>query len=158
MRKNSIKKLCTKFLIFLPLFISFLIISCSKEVVPINFGTDMCDHCMMTIVDKKFGGEIMSDKGKPYKFDAIECMIEYEAEKFSSDKSGSISSYTIDILNPGELIKTDIAYFVFSESIKSPMSGNLASYSSKSEAEIFIKENGGNLYDWNTLKENFTKK
>ncbi|HQY20753.1 MAG TPA: nitrous oxide reductase accessory protein NosL [Ignavibacteria bacterium] len=164
MKKNSLKNLYNNHLklrsiIYIVICLTFT--SCSKELSPINFGKDMCDHCKMTIVDKKFGGELVNDKGKAYKFDAIECMVEYEEEK-RSDSENEIftlyTSYTIDILNPGELIKSDDAIFVLSESIKSPMGGDLASYSNKTEAENFIKENGGELFDFKSLKEKFIKK
>ena len=164
MKKNLIKNLYTdhlKYLSVLFILSCLAIVSCSKELSPINFGKDMCDHCMMTIVDKKFGGELVNDKGKPLKFDAIECMVEYEVEKSSDGENGiftSYTSYTIDISNPGELIKSEDAFFVLSETIKSPMSGNLASYSNKTDAENYIKENGGEMFDWNRLKDKFTKK
>lgn len=161
MKKSLIKKIYTdhvKYLSVLFILFCLAIVSCSKELSLINFGTDMCDHCMMTIVDKKFGGELVNEKGKAFKFDAIECMVEYEAEKKSDGENRIYTSYTIDISKPGELIKSEEAFFVLSESIKSPMSGNLASYSNKSEAENFTKENGGELFDWKSLKDKFNRK
>ena len=63
------------------IFITFIFLfSCSKDSEPINYGTDQCDHCRMTIMDKKFGAEILTKKGKAVKFDALECMINYLLE------------------------------------------------------------------------------
>lgn len=161
MKKSLIKNLYTDHLKYLSVFFilsSLAIVSCSKELSPINFGTDICDHCMMTIVDKKFGGELVNENGKAFKFDAIECMVEYETEKKSDSENRIYTYYTIDISKPGEMIKSEEAFFVLSDSIKSPMSGNLASYSSKADAENYKNENGGELLDWKSLKDKFIKK
>ncbi|MBS1516570.1 MAG: nitrous oxide reductase accessory protein NosL [Bacteroidetes bacterium] len=140
-------------------FICFIFFSCSREIVPINFGKDICEHCKMTIMDRKFGAEIITKKGKTYKFDSIECMLDYEKENGSDpDKSEGADFYTIDFSNPGELIKTEKAYFVKSESVKSPMSGNLASYGKQSEAAEYVSKNSGEIYDWETLFNNFENK
>jgi len=54
-----------------------LFISCSTKPQPIQYGKDVCDHCKMTIVDQKFGGEIVTKKGKAYKFDDLICMAKF---------------------------------------------------------------------------------
>ena len=46
--------------------------SCSKTPQPINYGTDMCHFCQMTIVTKTHAAQMVTTKGKQYKFDAIE--------------------------------------------------------------------------------------
>ena len=133
-------------------FLSF--ISCSRETEPLNFGTDICEHCKMTIMDKKFGGEIITGKGKIYKFDALECQVKFELENFSDER---IESYAINFYVPGELINTANSSFVISDNISSPMGGNLGAFSNRSEAKKFIKENGGEIYDLNSLKKKFNK-
>ena len=45
--------------------------SCSKTPQPINYGTDMCHFCQMTIVTKTHAAQMVTTKGKQYKFDAI---------------------------------------------------------------------------------------
>ncbi|HLV52270.1 MAG TPA: hypothetical protein VKY44_10000, partial [Flavobacterium sp.] len=54
----------------LTLFLS----SCSKEPKSIEFGVDNCDHCMMNISDVRYGAELITQKGKIYKFDDMYCM------------------------------------------------------------------------------------
>ena len=41
-----------------------LLMACSQEPKPIEYGTDACHFCRMTIVDKVHGAEIVTDKGK----------------------------------------------------------------------------------------------
>ena len=54
-----------------------LFAACSPQPRPIEYGTDLCDFCRMTIVDKQHAAELVTDKGRVYKFDAIECMVNY---------------------------------------------------------------------------------
>ena len=50
----------------------FLAVSCSPEAQPINYGSDQCDFCRMTIVDKAHAAEVVTKKGRAYKFDSGE--------------------------------------------------------------------------------------
>ena len=50
--------------------------SCSSQVKPIKYGKDECYFCKMTIVDQKFGVEIVSKKGK------IQCVPSVNTEPF----------------------------------------------------------------------------
>ena len=52
--------------------------SCSTSPQPINYGNDACHYCQMTIVDQIYGAEVISDKGKIFKFDAAECLIRHK--------------------------------------------------------------------------------
>ncbi|MDX1471385.1 MAG: hypothetical protein R3213_07795, partial [Flavobacteriaceae bacterium] len=64
-------------LIFL---LSIFMFSCSIEPKPIEYGLDNCSYCKMTIVDEQHAAQIVTQKGRAYNFDAIECMIEYRRE------------------------------------------------------------------------------
>ena len=70
-------------LITLIIFLS----ACSNEPQPIMYGVDLCHHCKMTIMDKKFGAELINKKGKTLKFDSGECMVNYTStdKNFESD-------------------------------------------------------------------------
>ena len=58
--------------------ITFLMVSCgSNEPKPINLNTDMCDFCKMTIANGKFGAELITQKGRYYKFDDVSCMVQF---------------------------------------------------------------------------------
>ena len=51
--------------------------SCSTEPEQLQYGTDACHFCKMTLMDKKFGAELVTTKGKVYKFDDLSCFINY---------------------------------------------------------------------------------
>ena len=57
--------------------ITILISACSKGPQPINYGEDECEFCKMMVMDKRYGAELVTDKGKIYFFDSIECLVGY---------------------------------------------------------------------------------
>ncbi|HEY4617274.1 MAG TPA: nitrous oxide reductase accessory protein NosL, partial [Flavobacterium sp.] len=85
------------------LSLSFL--SCAKtEAVPLKLNVDSCDFCKMNIADGKYGAEIITQKGRVYKFDDIMCMINYGKENLDTNtKSYYVNDYTQDnVLIPAE--------------------------------------------------------
>ena len=131
--------------------------SCTTDPEPINFGTDQCEHCRMLIIDNKFGAEIVSNKGKVFKFDAAECMVNYI-------KSGKInepeisSYYVIDVSKPAHLTDALSAVYLISENFPSPMGANLSAFGNRADAESFQKTYQGEILDWKQLLEKFASR
>ena len=44
----------------------------------ININKDDCDNCKMSISDKRFACELVTEKGRAYKFDDVTCMMSYK--------------------------------------------------------------------------------
>jgi copper chaperone NosL len=44
------------------ILITVLFLSCSNDPQPLQYGKDACYACKMTLVDKKFGAEIVTKK------------------------------------------------------------------------------------------------
>ena len=125
-----------------------LTFSCNVTPQPIVYGNDGCSFCTMTIVDKVHAAEIVTKKGKVYKFDATECMINFTKEFNTSEIQLYLSNnYT----EPEILIDATKATFLISEQIPSPMGAFLSAFKNKSDAEKFQADNGGQLYTWNQL-------
>ncbi|MBV1922973.1 MAG: nitrous oxide reductase accessory protein NosL [Flavobacteriaceae bacterium] len=132
-----------------------LIFACNIQPQEINYGEDACHFCRMTIVDKQHAAEIVTSKGKAFKFDASECMINHLAEIDSS----TVGLFLINDFNsPGELIDATKATFIISKNLPSPMGGFLSGVSSKEEAEALQKEKEGTLYSWNELLTHYKNK
>src|SRR5690606_12451098 len=55
-----------------------LFTACKPEAQAIDYGFDSCTHCKMTIADNRYGAELVTQKGKVYKFDAIECLAAFK--------------------------------------------------------------------------------
>jgi len=127
------------------LLISFTLISCSHEPQPINYNKDECAHCMMIITDPKFGSELVTDKGKIYKFDSIECLANYvSAEHDFTSETLWISDYA----NPNTLTDAATAFYIVSPKMKSPMSMNIGGFKKKSDMENVFAEMSGQKMNW----------
>jgi copper chaperone NosL len=107
----------------------------------------------MTIVDRQHAAQLVTDKGKCYKFDATECMI-----NFLSENSAPMAYYLVnDFQNPEVLIDAKTATFIISENIPSPMGANLSALSSYQEAQVLQESKGGTLYTWDELRAHLKK-
>lgn len=141
------KRKRTYTILFLPIIM--LIISCSSgKPDPIKLNKDSCDFCKMTISDGKFGCELITSKGRIYKFDDVGCMRHYEKE---NPKTVIQSLYVSDFNENNVLISADAAFYVASEVLKSPMGGNIAAFKSKEMAETYAKNTKATLSNWNQI-------
>ena len=133
------------------LLVSVLFIfSCSIESEKINYGNDSCHFCKMTIVDKQHAAEAVSSKGKAFKYDAIECMINDLKQKTDVEMS---LLFVNDYSNPGVLIDAKTSTFLISKEIKSPMGAFLSAFEKQEEAQRLINEHGGNIYTWKEVQK-----
>ncbi|MEO1033815.1 MAG: nitrous oxide reductase accessory protein NosL [Bacteroidota bacterium] len=127
-----------------------LFISCSKTPEPINYGTDMCHYCKMTIVTKTHAAQMVTDKGKQYKFDAIECMIRFLEDK--EDLKTNSNLLIIDYKQPGIMVNARTAGYLVCDEIASPMGANLTGFSSVEDAKKTIDSSNSAMYfDWNGI-------
>ena len=125
-----------------------VLFNCSVSPQPIDYGNDGCHFCKMTIVDKLHAAEIVTTKGKIYKFDATECMINFLDEfDTSTIKLYLSNNYT----EPESLIDATQATFLISENIPSPMGAFLSAFKDKKEAIKIYTKKGGELYSWEEL-------
>ena len=138
-----------KNLIACGLFICGLFFSCSREPEAINYGKDNCEHCKMAIMDDKFGAELISSKGKVHKFDATECMVAFL--QANTDHSEKALLLTVNIARPGTLIDARKAIYLKDRMFKSPMGGNLASFTSRQLAENNMQSSDGKILTWEEL-------
>lgn len=122
--------------------------ACEPKPVTIAYGFDACHHCKMTIADNRFGSQLVTDKGKAYKFDAIECMAQY--------MEGANESYAYvlvtDLPTPEKFIDAETAVFVQSKALPSPMGMNLSAYENESEANEVLQNVEGSLLTWEEVK------
>jgi len=130
-------------------------ISCKVEPAAIEFGKDQCSFCVMNIVDKTHAAQYVTAKGKQFKFDAIECMVNDLSEKKDLELAFLLVS---DYGNPGQMTDAKAATFLISPEIKSPMGANLSAFSSKNNAEELLQKHGGKNYTWETLKQKLSDK
>lgn len=137
--------------LFLILFMAVgVLTSCDKTPQAISYGEDECDFCRMGIVTPTHAAQVVTKKGRNYKFDATECMINFLRTEISEEEMLHVLS--ANLKEPGTLISAYDATYIISEKIPSPMGAFLSALSTKDEAESLQKENGGKLYDWKEVK------
>ena len=133
---------------YLTLALLILFFNCNVSPKPIDYGGDGCHFCKMTIVDKVHAAEIVTKKGKVYKFDAAECMVNFMGEFDASE----IALYlTNNYTEPAALIDATNATFLISENIPSPMGAFLSAFEAKEDAMKIQSDKGGTLYTWEKL-------
>lgn len=133
-----------KHILFILLGLVFL--GCSVQPHPIAYGTDACHYCKMTIVDNQHAAQIVTKKGKAFKFDAIECMVNHLKE---IDQEKVALFLTSNYITPGELINAQEAVYLISEQIPSPMGAFLSAF--KTPDQVNSIEVQGEQYTWQEL-------
>lgn len=136
------------------ILLSLLIIlsACNSKPVPIEYGVDACHFCRMTIVDKVHAAEVVTKKGKVYKFDATECMINFMDEfDTSTIKLYLSNNYT----EPEVLIDATQATFLISKNVPSPMGGFLSAFKNREDAVKVQEKKDGKLYTWEELLNHY---
>lgn len=134
--------------------LGFIFIACSVEPEPINYGSDACHTCKMTLMDKKFGAELVTQKGKVYKFDDINCMMTfYNAAESPLEEFKH--KLVVDFTQPSRLIQANDAFYLKSPEIKSPMASQIAAFE-KEESMKTLKEEWDGIYlVWGELVTQF---
>jgi len=129
--------------------------ACKVETEPIKYGSDACHYCSMTIVDKQHAAEYVTNKGKVFKFDAIECMM----NGLKDTDSTKMALFLVNgFEHPGQLIDATQATYLISGNIPSPMGEFLSAFENKETADSVQSELQGELFTWQELKKRLTIK
>ena len=126
--------------------------SCDIKPATISYGKDGCQYCSMTIVDNQHAAQIVNAKGKAFKYDAIECMLNDLKTRPSSEIGMLLVN---DYNNPGELIIAEEATYLISQGIPSPMGAFLSAGKEEAQMVDLKASEGGDIYSWTTIKEKF---
>lgn len=132
------------------MLLGLLITACSRKPEPLEYGKDACTHCKMTLMDRKFGAEIVTLKGKVYKFDSAECMLGYIGEN-RGQFTDADTYLVVNYQSPGIFIDARKCAYLHDENISSPMGGNLAALASEHDAKSFMDKGTGKLLTWKEL-------
>ena len=132
--------------------LAVLVSSCTPQPKPIAYGSDACNFCSMTIVDMQHAAEMVTKKGKVYKFDAPECMLNSLKEV---DTATVALLLVTDYYAPGKLIDATHATYLVSPEIPSPMGEFLTAFTSKEVAAEAKEAYSGELISWTGLRGQF---
>jgi copper chaperone NosL len=131
-------------------FMLINIASCNVGPEPIKIGIDNCVFCKMTISDVRFGAEIVTKKGKVFKFDDVYCVLSFLQEN-NFDRTQVKEIYLTDFSNGHSLIKAGEAFLLKCEALRSPMGGDITAFSNADSLKSVMNEYNGPVLHWNEL-------
>ena len=150
-KKNTSLKKVSKKVIAVAAFVALLFSSCTTKPEPFAYGKDICDDCKMAVMDPKFGGEIITKKGRIYKFDDAHCLVHFI--KAGNVKETDVAqTIFINYENNKDFLDVKSAFFVVSDQLKSPMNSNAAAFSSEKIAADNASATSGKIKTWDELK------
>ena len=141
--------------LFIGTIVLLLAISCKVAPEAIEYGKDQCSFCKMNIVDQTHSAQLVTAKGKQFKFDAIECLVNY-VDQNREEKMALL--LVADYGNPGEMTEAEKATYLITPAIKSPMGANLSAFSAKNTAVEFQQKHSGEIFTWELLKQKLSDK
>lgn len=134
-------------------FAIFTLVSCNSGPQPIKLGEDACSFCKMGFADQRFGAEIVTKKGKIFKFDDMHCMLAFR-------KAGTVNTddiketWLINFDEPHNFIESSRAFLLKSDELHSPMGGDIANFSDEAKLKQAMQKFKGEEISWDTyLKE-----
>lgn len=131
-------------------FVMALLLSACGSNGPeeIKLNSDHCDFCKMTISNGKFGAELITQKGRVYKFDDLLCMISYaKTNTIVPYKSHYVGDYTKE----NKLIAAEKCFYIKGGTIKSPMGGNFAAFTNSKEQNEFQQKYNAIPMTWSEV-------
>jgi copper chaperone NosL len=129
-----------------------LLNSCNTDPEPLKIGKDNCSFCKMTISDNRYGAEIITRKGKVYKFDDSHCLLSFIQSK-TVEKKDLGKVYFTDFMGEHALIKADDVFLLQSDFFRGPMNGNIAAFKNEDSMKKVAKQYNGNILTWKQLNQ-----
>ncbi len=151
-RKNRtiVVKSANKAAAAVSIFFVFCLMGCSTGPQPIKLGVDACSFCRMSIADNRYGAEIITKKGKVFKFDDMHCVLEFRKSDAINRKDIK-ETYLVNFNEPHDFIEAHKAFLFKSDELRSPMGGNTASFTDADKLKQATQKFNGNETTWETL-------
>lgn len=128
------------------------LISCNTSPEPIELGKDNCYTCKMSIMDPRFGAEIITAKGKVFKFDDIVCLLQFMHTGFI-DKEEIAQYLVVNFESPNQLIPAISAIYISPAAVQTPMNGNVIAFANAASATAYKTVHQATLYAWPQITE-----
>ncbi|PIQ23199.1 hypothetical protein COW36_19135 [bacterium (Candidatus Blackallbacteria) CG17_big_fil_post_rev_8_21_14_2_50_48_46] len=123
------------------------LMACSPKTEPLLYTQDSCHYCRMTLMDPKYGAELLTQKGKAFKYDSVECLAHHlQAEP--GLKAEIHSLWVIDSEQPGNFLAAEKASYLHSFKLPSPMGGFMTPTRSTETAQLLQKSFPGEVLTW----------
>lgn len=140
------KKRSAALLLMLPLVAT---LSCKPDgPEPIALNKDNCAFCKMDISDGHFAAELITKKGRIFKFDDLSCLLKYKVENSDMEVLSCYVNYY-----PGNnvLIPAETAHYIQGGTLRSPMAGNIAAFKTEEEANEYMLKLQAEVANWQSM-------
>jgi copper chaperone NosL len=129
-----------------------LLPSCDTSPQPLEYGKDECAGCKMILADSHYGAELITRKGKVFKFDDVNCMLAYSSKELVGNNK-ECKWWIIDFKHANQFLKADEAVYLKHDQLRSPMGSHVAAFVSQENLEVVHKElgGGGKIMRWPEL-------
>lgn len=127
-----------------------MMLSCNTGPEPLKTGVDHCDFCKMTISDVRFGAELVTKKGRIYKFDDTRCIVNF-IKKADVQPDNIKNIYLSNYAGAHQLIDANKAFLLKAEELRSPMGGNVAAFDNNDSLLAIKNRFAGSTITWNEL-------
>lgn len=112
---------------------------------PVKINEDACAYCKMTVTDPAFAAQLTTAKGRQYIFDDVACMMGFKKENASVEHA---HYYIADFCSPSDFVNMDHAILLQSDSLRSPMGGNVAGFALQDSAMVYKAKYGAAEIKW----------
>jgi copper chaperone NosL len=120
---------------------------CTAKPQSIHVGVDSCDHCRMNITDEKYAAEVLTKKGRVFKFDSVPCL-----KSFVSRNGSQVDRILVaDFLNHGVLVDVSQVEFLSSSKLAGPMGSSLVASSNRKGLEELRHKLSGEILNWDKI-------
>ncbi len=134
------------------IFLLFFLTGCSSyqtgKVPEIRYGQDLCSECRMTLMDAPFACVILTEDEEILKFDDIACMVRFERNNQTKIKEAWVHDCVTQAW-----IQRSKAYFVFDQTLNTPMGSHLMALGSEESVQECLKKNGAKQIGFDQIND-----
>jgi copper chaperone NosL len=121
---------------------------CAAKERSLVVGDDSCEQCRMAVSDTRYGGQIITTRGRLRTFDSAECLAGYVAATGDSLQRARI--FVADY-ETSAMVPAATAHFLRGGRLRSPMGRALTAFAADRDGGALVKEYGGVLLTWEQL-------
>lgn len=126
------------------LVIMILLNSCNAGPEAIKPGIDNCAYCKMMVTDLRYVSEIVTKKGRIFKFDDAHCLLSY-LRNGQVQKEEIKDIYFADFSDSHPLVNSSKVIFLQSDALRSPMNGNIVAFTDEVNMHQAMKDFPGKI-------------
>ncbi len=111
---------------------------------------DVCARCKMAISERRYASEFLTKDETAYKFDDVACLLILIREMRHQEDVAAV--FVVDY-QTRDWIRAQDAFFVRSQSLKTPMGGGIVAFRARSRAEAAAAQFHGELLRFADINE-----